>query len=70
MPGLYLLQLFESHEDCKIQMNNFHNAKIAGGVTIDDDNSGENFCGNAGDTTGGSSYVNEVSSKSNSKSSA
>ena len=64
MPGLYLLQLFESKENCKIQFNNFHGAHITGSVTVDDSNSGENFCGDAGDTTGNSTYTNMSSSSS------
>ena len=68
MPGLYLLQLFETKENCSIQANLFKGAHIGGTVTIDDDNSGENFCGNAGDTTGNSHYTDMSDSKSDSNS--
>ena len=64
MPGLYLLQLFNSHENCKIQTNMFDYAHIRGGVVVDDHKSGENFCGNAGTTSGHSTYTNEAITKS------
>ena len=70
MPGLYLLQLFNTKENCHIQSNLFKNAHISGAVVINDSKSGENFCGNAGDTTGHSGYTNETSSSSKSASSA
>ena len=70
MPGLYLLQLFNSKENCHIQNNLFKGAHIGGMVSISDAHSGENFCGDAGDTTGHSVYTNETSSSSISASSA
>merc|ERR1712166_39226 len=70
MPGLYLLQLFNTKENCKIQSNNLQGAHIRGNYTVNDSHSGENFCGNAGDTTGGSSYTNSASSSANANSSS
>ena len=55
---------------CHMQTNNFDGAFIKGSVAVDNDHSGENFCGNAGLTTGGSTYVNRVASSANSSSSA
>merc|ERR1712166_1075211 len=67
MPGLYLLQLFDTKEHCKIQSNNLKDAHIGGNYIDDNSHSGENFCGNAGDTTGHSKYLNKVTSKATSK---
>ena len=53
-------------EFCKIQSNNFTGAHIGGSVTEDDSHSGENFCGNAGDTMCGSKYSNSSSSSADS----
>ena len=68
MSDLALLQLFATKINCEIQHNIFKGAHIGGMVTINDGHSGENFCGNAGDTTGHSKYINETDSKSTSKS--
>ena len=46
----------------------FHGAKIGGFVKINNSGSGENFCGDAGDTVDGSHYLNEVHSDSSSTS--
>ena len=70
MPTLYLLNLFNTRENCNIQTNIFKGAHIGGGVSISDAGSGENFCGNAGDTTGHSTYTNESSSSSSANSSS
>ena len=59
-----------THLPCHVQTNNFDGAFIKGKVSVDNDNSGENFCGNAGLTTGDSTYVNRVASDSNSSSSS
>ena len=71
MPGLQLLQLsFVTKEHCQIQTENLDGAVIKGGVWITDAHSGENFCGNAGDTTGHSKFTTSTSSSANSSSSA
>ena len=59
-----------THLPCHVQTNNFDGATIKGMVSVDNDHSGENFCGNAGLTTGGSTYVNKVASDSTSSSSS
>ena len=51
-------------ENCLIQTNEFQDATIGKGVTITDAHSGENFCGNAGDTSGHSTYTNTATSAS------
>ena len=55
---------------CKIQSNDFDGSFIKGSVHIIDAHSGENFCGTAGLTTGGSHYVNSSDSASSSNSSS
>ena len=50
---------------CKDFDFNFKNAHITGNVVINIPNVGEVFCGEAGTTSGGSSYTNETSSTSN-----
>ena len=63
MPGLQLLQLsFNAKENCRIQTVNLDGAVITGGVYSTDAHSGENFCGNAGDTTGHSRFSTYTSS--------
>ena len=64
MPGLYLLQLMETKENCNIQQNDFSGSFLRGNVIIKSVHTGENFCGDAGDTGEGSSYKNEVTSNS------
>ena len=59
---MFLQLLMATNEHCKEQSNNLKGAHIAGGVTINDSHSGENFCGNAGNTTGHSRYVNKTRS--------
>ena len=53
-------------EHCQIQTNDFEGATIGKGVMISNAGSGENFCGTAGTTSGGSTYKNMASSDSSS----
>merc|ERR1712195_116583 len=66
----FLINLMRTKEHCKIQSNNLQGVHIGGSVTINDSGSGENFCGNAGDTSGHSHYTNKSSSSANSSSSS
>merc|ERR1712166_739803 len=70
MPAFLINLALKTKENCKIQSNNLQGVHIGGSVTINDSGSGENFCGNAGDTSGGSSYTNSSSSSANSSSSS
>ena len=68
MPALYLLNLENSTFNCKI--GNMDNSGATIGTLTNNTTSGENFCGKAGNVSGHGKYVNSVSSKADSTSSA
>ena len=70
MPSLYLVNLMNTKDNCHIQQNNFHGATVGGNITVTNAHSGENICGDAGTTSGGSTFVNKTSSSADSSASA
>ena len=66
----YTLQILNTltTDNCKIQTTDLLGAHIGGNVSINDSNAGENFCGDAGNTTDGATFTNTATSSATSSS--